>query len=146
VLRDPEFALRLWRLCHAAGVPDTFWRKVEGWPALQQAACSMAQHPDPLEVHLLVEGLSMSTVLGHCSPTDVWQWVARCDANLDGLDLVCQLWGMLALRAPHHPALSCLGLLLLQYAHNARYAPPDSSKYLLPSSGYGRYSNLTNST
>jgi hypothetical protein len=110
----------LWRLCNKAQMRNTFWRLVHTCPALQPGACAMAGWITAAEVAPVAEGLLQSGLLPRCTSGDIWWLVARLDNAAGDSGRVLEVFGLLALQAPHHPALKCLGDLLVQYIRNAR--------------------------
>lgn len=108
----------LWRLHNKAQALGTFWQLVGTCPALQPGACGMAGWIAAAEVAPAAEALLQSGLLPQATTGDIWWWVARLDNATGDRARVLELFGTLALQAPHHPALDCLAALLLQYARN----------------------------
>lgn len=120
VLGSVEIPLRLWWLCGDAEQPEAFWQLLRDVPELHWAVAYMPRELEVEDVQPVADGFMQLGLLAGWDPEDVWWLVCRLDNAVGDRDRVLQVFGTLALQAPHHPSLDCLGPLLLQLASNAR--------------------------
>jgi hypothetical protein len=108
--------MRLWWLFDA----DYFWQVLVAVPALQRAAGYMPRELQVDEVQPIADGLIQHGLLAAWDPADLWLLVCRLDNSVGDRDRILEVFSSLALQEPYHPALDCLGAMLLHMASNPR--------------------------
>jgi hypothetical protein len=124
VVEHPDYMVRLWRLCNAAGEGDAFWQILRDFLEVQTAAGYMAFELGKMEVQPAVDAWMQSGLLHTCGPEDIWMFAALLDFSFDDRERILAMFGTLALQQPCHEAFVCLGPLLLHLGGNARCRRP----------------------